>query len=125
MAGDQSGYLCARPVGRMCQGREQRVLVRKRSRAPAEEFEHVTGAFDRVDDWAADDDWPYWVQVVFKTRGDPEVSAAASDGPKQVGLLLVAGPQDLAVGGDELDRPQIIERQAVLAHQPAQPSAEG
>src|SRR6516164_6578387 len=93
MAGEQSGYLCARPVGRMCQGSEQRVLVRKRSRAAAEEFEHVTGAFDRVDDWAADDGWPYRVEVVFETGGDPEVSAAAADGPEQIGLRPHTSPR--------------------------------
>ena len=59
-------------------------------------------------------------------------SAAAADGPEQIGLLLLTGPQDLAIGGDEfgarghasqrmfpanedfkgcdLDRPQIVDR---------------
>ena len=78
-----------------------------------------------MDDGAADDGRPHWVKFVFEAGGDPEVSAAAAKGPEEIGLLLLAGPQDLAVGGDELDGPQIIERQAVLAHQPAQPAAEG
>jgi hypothetical protein len=62
------------------------------------------------------------VELVFEARGDPEVSAAAAKGPEEVGLFLLANPQDLAAGGDELDGPQIIERQAMLPiNQPSPP----
>ena len=76
-----------------------------------------------MDDGAAGDGRPHWVDLVFEAGGDPEVSASAAKGPEEVGLLLLAGPQDLAVSSDEFDSPQIIEREAVLAHQPAQPAA--
>src|SRR5205085_9434069 len=68
---------------------------------------------------------PHWMELVFEAGGDPEVAAAAAKGPEEVGLFLLASPQHFAAGGDELDGPQIIECQAVLAHQPAQPAAEG
>ena len=60
-----------------------------------------------------------------RRRRHAEVSAAAANGPEQVGLLVLARAQDLAFGGDELDRDEIVEREAILAHQPAQPAAEG
>ena len=75
-----------------------------------------------MDDRTADDG-PDRVELVFETGSNPEVAAAAAKGPEEVGLFLLASPQDLAAGCDELDGPQIIERQAVLAHQPAQPAA--
>jgi hypothetical protein len=49
------------------------------------------------------------MKVVFETGGDPEVSAATADGPEQVWLLLLAGPQKLAISSDEFDGPQIIQ----------------
>jgi len=66
----------------------------------------------------------HWVQCIFEAGGYPKVSTAAAQGPEQIWRLLLAGPQDLAIGGDELDGQQVIERQSVLAHQPAQPAAE-
>src|SRR5215472_3655361 len=104
----------------MGQGCKKRVFVHQRLRAGPEELEHLTGAFDRVNDWAALNDWPYCMKVVFETGGNPEVSAATADGPEQIWLLLIAGPQNLAISGDEFDGPQIIQCQAALAHQPAQ-----
>ena len=38
---------------------------------------------------------------------------------------MLAGPHDLAIGGDELDGSKIVEGEAMLAHQPAQPTTEG
>ena len=57
--------------------------------------------------------------------GDPEVAAAAPDGPEQVGVVLVVDLEDLAVGGDQLGREQVVDGQAVLADQEPDPAAEG
>jgi hypothetical protein len=59
------------------------------------------------------------------SRNSNAVAAAAAQGPEQIGLLLGAGAHQPAVGGDELDREEIIERKPVLAHEPADAAAEG
>ena len=59
-------------------------------------------------------------------RGDhAEVAAAASQCPEQVGVLVLGRPQQLAVGRDEVDGEEVVDREAVLAHQPADATAEG
>jgi hypothetical protein len=59
------------------------------------------------------------VGLVLEGRRDAEVAAAAAQGPEQVLVVLGAGHHDLAVGGDDLDGQQVVDGEAVLAHQPA------
>src|SRR5262249_44402106 len=59
-------------------------------------------------------------------RGDhAEVAAAASQRPEQVGVLVLGRPQQLAVGRHDVDGEEIVDRKTVLAHQPADATAEG
>jgi hypothetical protein len=44
-----------------------------------------------------------------------EVAAAAAQPPEQVGVLVLAGRHELAVGGDDIRRQQVVAGQAVLA----------
>ena len=64
------------------------------------------------------------VEAVFERGHDPEVAAAAAEGPEQVGVLVVAGGQDISVGGDDLDGQEVVDGEAVLAHEPADAAAE-
>ena len=58
-------------------------------------------------------------------RGDDaEVPASASQRPEQVGVIAGRRPQDLALGGDHLGLHEIVDSEAVLAHQPADAAAE-
>ena len=58
-------------------------------------------------------------------RGDhAEVAAAASQRPEQVGVLILGRAQQLAVGRHDVDRKQIVDGEAVLAHQPADATTE-
>ena len=58
-------------------------------------------------------------------RGDhAEVAAAAADRPEQLGLGVRVGPDQPAVGGDDLDRGDAVGGQAELAGVPADAAAE-
>ena len=56
--------------------------------------------------------------------GDPWPSAAA-ERPEEVGFVVVVGADELAVGGDELDRVDGACGESVLAAEPAEAAAEG
>ena len=56
---------------------------------------------------------------------DPEVAAAATQRPIQVGLLVGARAQPPAVGGHHLCREQVVAGEAAAAHQVTQPATEG
>ena len=64
------------------------------------------------------------VELELERRDDPEVAAAAPETPEQVGVLLLARDHELAVGGDDVARAQVVDREAVLPHQVADAAAE-
>ena len=55
---------------------------------------------------------------------DPEVAAAAPERPEEVRVLVGAGADDAAVGGDELEAADVVAGEPVLAHEPADAAAE-
>ncbi len=61
------------------------------------------------------------VQVDFKGGSDTEVAAPAAQPPEQFGVRTLAGAQNLSHSGDQLDRPQVVDGQAMLAHHPPVP----
>src|SRR3954449_427739 len=65
------------------------------------------------------------VELELEGGGDAEVAPAAVQRPEEVGVLVAAGPDGDAVGGDELDGAEVVAGQAVLALQPARAAAEG
>src|SRR3954469_11457665 len=64
-------------------------------------------------------------EAEFETGRDPEVAAAATDRPEQVGLVVGIDRHDGAVGEDELSREQRIDRQAELPDEGAAATAAG
>ena len=64
------------------------------------------------------------VEPEVEPGDDPEVPAGATDAPEQLGLLGLARPDDAAVGGDELDRGDAVERETEPSLQPADATAE-
>ena len=55
---------------------------------------------------------------------DAEVAAAAADRPEEVGLVVGVDARAPAVGGHDLGGEQVVDRQAVLAHEIADAAAE-
>src|SRR5262249_48797541 len=109
----------------MKEAREDGKLIRKRFRYVAEEPQHVSGAVKWMCDQAACDDGSHWMKLKFEGSHHAEVPTPTSKRPEQLGLFLFAWLQELPIGGDEFDGAQIVESQAVLAHQPAHSTAEG
>ena len=70
------------------------------------------------------DDLVDLVQAEPEPGRDPEVAAAAADRPEQVGLGLGVDATELAVGGHDLGREQVVDGQAVLANQVPDAAAE-
>src|SRR5262245_19304025 len=59
-------------------------------------------------------------------RGDhAEIAAAAPQRPEQIGVLVLGRPQQLALGRYDVYSEQVVDREALLSHQPADATAEG
>ena len=43
--------------------------------------------------------------------------------PEEVGVLLLAGGEELALGRHQVDREEVVDRRAVLSHEPADTAA--
>ena len=65
------------------------------------------------------------MQPELEGGDDAEVAAAAADGPEQIRVLVGRGPQDPAVGGDDLGGDEVVDGQTELAGQPAHAAAQG
>ena len=97
-------------------------LLGRRDRRVDEVAQHLRR--QRQDEHAARDHVDR-VEPVAEARGDAEVAAATADGPEQVGVRGLAHGDEPAVGGHEVHLDQAVDRQAVLAGQPADATAEG
>src|SRR5262245_32451372 len=109
----------------MNEARKDDVLVRQRSRAVAEGPQDIAGALEWIGDQATRDHWPYRMELILKRRRDAKVTAASANRPEEIGLLVLAGSYHLALGSHQFDGAKIVEGEAIFAHQPAQPTAEG
>ena len=65
------------------------------------------------------------MQSQLEAGGDAEVALPAADRPEEIWLGVLAGLNQLAVGGDDLGREQIVDRQPVLADQKADAAGKG
>jgi hypothetical protein len=75
---------------------------------------HRPGEHDRADR----------VEPELEFRDDPEVAASAAHPPEEVPVLVLARLNELALGGDHVHAEELVDRQAVLALEPTDPSAE-
>ena len=103
------------------QDRDRREGLRRAGRDRAEAAQDLAG---RRHEQRAAEDHPDRIEAELEAGHDAEVAAAAADGPEQVGVLLLARGDEPALGGDDLDRDERIDGQAVLAHQPADAATE-
>ena len=104
---------------------DRRELVGRGSGELAIEAQYLRGVVERVEDRPGEHDRPDRVQAVFERRDDAEVTAAAAHSPEQIGVLVLAGGDQLAIRRDEVDGEQVVDRRPVLAHQPADPASQG
>ena len=64
------------------------------------------------------------MQAELELGHDAEVAAASAQAPEEVGVLGLARLDELAVGGHQVDGQQLVDREPVLAHDPADAAAE-
>ena len=64
------------------------------------------------------------MQAIFRGRHNAEVAAAAPQRPEEVGVFRGARRSELTVGRHDVRRNQVVDCEAVLAHQPAEAAAE-
>ena len=64
------------------------------------------------------------VQAVFKRGHSAEIAAATTQRPEQVGVIGGAGGTELAVGRHNIGGEQVVNGQAVLAHEPTEAATE-
>ena len=64
------------------------------------------------------------LELELEGRGDPEVPAGAAHPPEQIRLLGLAGAHEPAIGGHELDGPQVVDRQAEVPLEPTDTATE-
>jgi hypothetical protein len=65
------------------------------------------------------------MQAKFKRSDDAEVSASATNGPEQVFIVRRAHRHVGTVGADQVCRDHVVTAQSMLAHEPADATAEG
>jgi len=99
-----------------------RQLLRRGLRLGDEGGDHLGGCRQHQD---PAHDRAQRVQPQLEPGRDAEVAAAAADRPEQVGMGVGVHPQLLAVGGHHLGGQQVVDGEAVLADQEADPTAQG
>ena len=63
-------------------------------------LEHVSCLLDWPNDTSGENVAFEGMQLEFEIRDDAEITAAAANGPEQVGIFFFTGPANLAVGSD-------------------------
>ncbi len=87
-------------------------------------LKHASGFGKGMDDEPGEHLGAEFVQAEFEGRHDPEIAAAAPDGPEKVAVFGGARPHQLAVRRDHIGRKQVVDRQSEFARDPAEPAAE-
>ncbi len=62
------------------------------------------------------------IDFEFKRRDNAEVRSRASNCPEEIAIFLVAGTHNRTISQDDLDRPEMIDGESMLANQPADAS---
>ncbi len=120
---DEARELHPRAVRSVDERREDRQVVRDGRGHVAVEAEHLSRPLDRMADQAASDR-RHRMEAELDRGSDPEVAAAAPQGPEQVRIGVGRDVEDATFRRDELDGEHVVGREAVLRHQPPEPAAE-
>jgi len=90
-----------------------------------EESEKLRCAFRRIDHLPGQHVRAHLVKGQLEGCNHPEVSTPPSDGPEQVRVVGLIGPNHLAGGGHHVRAEQIVGCQAMLSCQPAEAAPQG
>jgi hypothetical protein len=109
---------------RLAEHEPHRQLVRRLGHEVTVELEHLLGVRERVHDQAGKHLGADLVDLELERRHHAEVAAAAADGPEQVAVLVRVGGELVACGRDHRGRDEVVDREPVLAAEPAEAAAE-
>ena len=98
---------------------ERAQLLRRGGHVVAPRRQHVSRVLLWVEDSAHHDHRADRVCLELEGGDDAEVAAGAAHGPEEILVLGGARPAQLAVRGDDVDREEVVDREAVLATQVA------
>jgi hypothetical protein len=117
--------LRARTIGGMSDGPDDRKFIRQRNSAVTKEPQHVTSLVEWVRDKTGGDHGTYRMKLILKGSRDTEISTSAANGSEQIGFFIAACPYYLAFGSHEFGGSKVVEGEAILAHKPTKPTAQG
>ena len=127
---DREGRLALELLGERRLGRNgherlvDRQVVRRLVHEVARETQGLAGALERMQQHARQHLRPVLAELELELGDDAEVAAAAAQAPEQVRVLLVGRSHDLALRRHDARGTQAVDREAVAAHDPADPAAE-
>ena len=100
-------------------------LVRAVGDPVAVKAQQLLGLGHRPEGDAGEDIGTQWVEPELEARDNAEVAATPADTPEQLGILCFARADQLTVGGHQVDREQLVDGQAMFAHDPADAATKG
>ena len=103
----------------------RRQLIRAVGDPIAIEAKKLWGILHPPEDGAGEYLRPDRVQLELELRDDAEVAAATAHAPEKIFVVVFTCVHELAFGGDQVHRGQVVDRQPVLPHQEADPTAQG
>ena len=124
-----TGFPCSsvrdeRQRRRLAMDDDRHQLVRRLRDPVAIEAQHLPGLLHRPEDRPGQHLRPQRHAAELELGDDPEVAPAPAHAPEEVRVLLRARLDELSVGRHEVDGDELVDRQPVLAHDPADPAAE-
>ena len=100
-------------------------LVRSVGAPIAIEAQERGGIVHRPEDRSGEHDRAHRVKPKLELGDDPEVAAPAAQAPEEVRVLGLARLHELPVGGHQVNREELVDRQSVLSLEPADAAAQG
>ena len=86
--------------------------------------EHLGRALERVEPRPRDDERPDRMQVELERRHGADGRPRTANRPEEIRVLVRARPHEIALGRDELDGAEAVDREAEARREPADPAAE-
>jgi hypothetical protein len=90
----------------------------------AGEFKYLPGLVEGKAERAGDHFALHGVEPELESRHDAEVTATTAHGPEEIRVFIRAGVPQCAIGGDDVDRKQVIDGKPEAAREPPESAAQ-
>ena len=92
---------------------------------PLVAMEHVPRVRERMNDQTGQDLWSDRMCLELKRSDDAKVATTTTNSPEEIGIFTFADLDQLSSRGHDVRRDEVVDRQAVLPAEPAEPATEG